>query len=163
MPIDENLTDFSETVRPEWVDYNGHMNVAFYVLIFDHATDAFLEQIGMDQNLRDTTGSSVFVAESHITYTNEVMEGERVRVTSRLIAHDQKRLHMFLEMFREDGLLAATIELMILHVNLKTRKVGPFPDDILHNVSNHADQDADKPLPSQLGHVISIPSSSNKT
>ncbi len=158
----DNPIEFSETVRAEWVDYNGHMNVAFYVLIFDHGTDAFLEHIGMDKNLRESTGSSVFVAESHVTYENEVMEGETVRIVPRIIAYDEKRLHMFLEMLREDGQLAATTELMILHVNLNTRKVGPFPGEVLQNIAAIAKQDADKPRPEQLGRTIGLPPSSNK-
>ena len=82
MPETEPERLWEEIVSPDWVDYNGHMNVAYYVLIFDHATDAFLEKIGMNEAHREATGSSVFVAEAHITYDNEVMAGERVYVTS---------------------------------------------------------------------------------
>jgi len=149
--------DYTESVIADWVDYNGHMNVAFYVLIFDHGMDAFLEHVGMDENLRQATGSSVFVAESHVTYVNEVMEGETVRVSFHIIGHDSKRLHMFLSMYREDGELAATTELMILHVNLNNRKVCSFPDHVLDQISSIAKIDAAEPIPDQVGRQISVP------
>ncbi len=147
----------TETVQPDWVDYNGHMNVAYYVLIFDHATDAFLDQVGMDAALRETTGSSVFVAEAHITYDQEVMEGERVYVTTQLLAHDEKRLHIFHRMHRaEDDALAATNELMILQVNLKDRRVGPFYDGVRERIAVVAEQQAGLAMPDAAGRQIGI-------
>lgn len=152
--------DFTEVVHADWVDYNNHMNVAFYVLIFDHGTDAFLARLGMDQTLREATGSSVFVAEAHVTYDNEVMVGETVRVHSQVIGYDKKRLHLFHQMFKTDGELAATNELMILHVNLNTRKVGPFPENVHNAISAVAHMDATKPKPKQVGQTIAIKRSS---
>lgn len=149
--------DYTEVVRPEWTDYNNHMNVAFYVLIFDHGMDAFLEHVSMDETLRKATGSSVFVAESHVIYLNEVMQGETVRISFQIIDHDPKRLHMFLLMHSEDGQLAATNELMILHVNLNTRKVCAFPDTVQNNISTIASIDETKPKPKQISQTIAIP------
>ncbi len=149
--------DHTEVVRPEWTDYNNHMNVAFYILIFDHGTDAFLENLGMDTANRETTGSSVFVAEAHVTYDNEVMVGETVRVQSQVIDYDKKRLHLMHQMFKSDGQLAATNELMILHVNLNTRKVCAFPDTVQNNISTIASIDETKPKPKQIGQTIVIP------
>ena len=149
--------DYTEIVRPEWADYNNHMNVAFYVLIFDHGTDAFLESLGMDLAHRESTGSSVFVAEAHVTYDNEVMVGETVRIQSQVIDYDEKRLHLMHQMFKADGELAATNELMILHVNLNTRKVCAFPEHILSEISSIARIDATKPKPKQIGQTIAIP------
>jgi acyl-CoA thioester hydrolase len=147
-----------EPVIAEWVDYNGHMNVAYYVLAFDHATDAFLESIGMDTALRESTGSSVFVAEAHVTYEDEVMENDIVEVSSQVIAIDDKRLHLFHRMYRRsDGVLAATNELMILQVNLNTRRVGPFPDAVMLQLKDILAQHAELPRPTQLGRVMGIP------
>lgn len=148
----------TETVIAEWVDYNGHMNVAYYVLVFDHATDAFLDRIGMTDRLREETGSSVFVAEAHVTYENEVLEGDVVDVSSQVIGCDAKRLHLFHRMFRRtDGALAATNELMILHVDLNTRRVGPFPDTVSLKLQNISADHAEFERPSQLGRVMGIP------
>ncbi len=147
-----------ETVISDWVDYNGHMNVAYYVLVFDHATDVFLDSIGMNHELRDTTGSSVFVAEAHVTYDDEVMEGDTVDISSQVIGIDDKRLHLFHRMYRKsDGALAATNELMILHVNLNTRRVGPFPDSVMLHLKNISAQHAEFPRPDQLGRVMGVP------
>lgn len=147
-----------EPVITEWVDYNGHMNVAYYVLAFDHATDAFLESIGMDSELREKTGSSVFVAEAHVTYEDEVMENEIVEVSTQVVGIDEKRLHLFHRMYRRsDGALAATNELMILQVNLNTRRVGPFPDSVMLQLRDISAQHAELPRPEQLGRVMGIP------
>jgi acyl-CoA thioester hydrolase len=147
----------TETVQPDWVDYNGHMNVAYYVLVFDHATDVFLNQVGMDATLRETTGSSVFVAEAHITYDQEVMEGEQVYITTQLLAYDEKRLHIFHRMHRAtDDALAATNELMILQVNLNDRRVGPFHEDVRERIAAIAKQQAGLAMPDAAGRQISI-------
>ena len=77
-----------EIVRPEWCDYNGHMNLAFYVLVFDHATDAFWNTLGIGLDYRDRTNNSTFGVESHITYDREVLEGDEVRCTTQLLGFD---------------------------------------------------------------------------
>ena len=115
-----------ETVRPDWVDYNGHMNVAYYVLVFDHATDTFLDVIGLDTAHRAATGNSVFVAEAHVTYENEVMDGDKLRITTQVLDADAKRMHIFHRMYANDrDEVAATNELMILGVDLASRRVAP--------------------------------------
>lgn len=147
---------WEETVSSDWVDYNGHMNVAYYVLIFDHATDALQDKVGLDEKLRLETGSSVFVAEAHITYDNEVMEGEKVRVETQILDHDAKRLHLFHTMYNTDGSLCATNEVMILHVNLNTRKVGPFPAHVSERIASIYKEHAKLPAPEKQGRVIAV-------
>lgn len=147
-----------ETVISDWVDYNGHMNVAYYVLVFDHATDVFLQSISMNNELRESTGSSVFVAEAHVTYEDEVMQDDIVDVSSQIVGIDEKRLHLFHRMYRRsDGALAATNELMILQVDLNTRRVGPFPDSVLLQLQDIWAEHAEFPRPDQLGRVMGIP------
>ena len=114
-------------VRPEWVDYNNHLNVAYYVLIFDHATDAALDHLDIGTDYREATSRSVFVAEAHVTYEKEVTEGEAVGVATRLLGFDGKRIVLFHEMTRErDGVLVATNEVLCLHVDLSTRRTAPW-------------------------------------
>ena len=146
-----------ETVRSDWVDYNGHMNVAYYVLIFDHATDALLEHVGLNEEYRTRTNGSVFVVESHIIYENEVLAGVNVEVDTRILAVDDKRLHLFLSM-RENGSnsTAATIEIMILHVDLKTRKSSPFAQSIKTELSRIMGNQSSEPIPPQAGRQIAI-------
>lgn len=155
--MQKNLPQHSETVSSDWVDYNGHMNVAYYVLIFDHATDVLLDHIGLDQEHRDATDGSVFVVESHIVYAQEVMEGTTVVIDTLVLDVDDKRLHLFMTM-REAGSeeTAATIEIMILHVDLNTRKSAPFPAHIKRQLSELKDQHASRVQPAQIGRKIGI-------
>lgn len=158
MTIAAPLDLHGETVRPEWIDYNGHMNVAFYVLVFDHATDAALAYVGLDEAHREATGGSVFAAESHVTYNREVAEGDPLRVTTQLLAFDAKRLHLFHEMYHAvEGYLAATSEWLILYVDLNQRRVAAMPEDIQARAA--AVEQAHRPLgwPERAGRVIKVP------
>lgn len=147
-----------EPVQDEWIDYNGHMNLAYYVLIFDHATDALLDHLALDEAYRAETGCSVFVAEAHVTYEREVMAGEAVRVATRVIDCDDKRLHVFHEMYTEPGdELTATNELMILHVDLDARRTTPFPAKPRSTMAALKDRNAGLPKPGQVGRIIGIP------
>ena len=83
------------TVQEDWIDYNGHMNLAYYVLVFDHTTDALQDVVGLDAAYREATGCSIFVVEAHVTYDNEVGLGEEMRVRTRVMDVDEKRLHIF--------------------------------------------------------------------
>ena len=153
-----------ETVHPDWVDYNGHMNVAYYMLVFDHATDVLLDHIGLDKDYRESSGESVFVLEAHITYDNEVMQGERVAVTTQILDVDAKRMHVFHRMVRdgEDSELIATNELMILYMNMNARRSTPMPEAILNKLKDMQHRATALPHPAQAGSIIGI-RRSNKT
>lgn len=157
MHIEAPLTLHTETVRPEWIDYNGHMNLAYYVLVFDHATDEFLDFIGMDSNYRARTQCSMFTLETHVNYEREVEEGASIRVSTQLLDYDPKRLHYFHSMYHADeGYLAATTELIVMHIDMAQRRSSSMPDDILGRVAMVMDSHRDLPLPSQVGRVIGI-------
>ena len=148
-----------EIVHPDWVDYNGHMNVAYYVLVFDHATDAFLDHIGLDEEHRTTTGQSVFVAEAHVTYEQEVMEGAPLRVTTQVLDCDAKRMHVFHRMYVDDGgdvVVVATNELMILGVDLNARRVAPLADTVAANLDAMYTEHGSLARPDQAGRPIGI-------
>ena len=150
-----------ETVQQDWIDYNGHMNLAYYVLVFDHATDAVQDLVGLDAAYREASGCSIFVVEAHVTYDNEVMLGEEMRIRSRVLDLDEKRLHLFHEMYAGDendgeGRLAATNELMILHVDLKTRRTAPFPEAVQENLRGMKNSQANWARPPQAGRRIEI-------
>lgn len=117
------------SVRPEWIDYNGHMNVAYYIRAFDEAFDEIYLVMGVDGDAIRRTGISTFTAEMHITYQREVKEGDRLRITTQLIDFDAKRMHFIQCMFHADqGYLAATDEWLIMCVDLTQRKAIPFPN-----------------------------------
>lgn len=146
-----------ETVRPEWIDYNGHMNVAYYVLVFDHATDVFFDHLDLGEDYRRRTDCSTFVVEAHVTYENEVHDGDPLRVTTQLLGADDKRLHFFHHMYRGDtGVLVATNEIMSLHVDLGERRSAPFPAATLRRIRDLARAHARLPGPDRAGRVMAL-------
>ncbi|HWK46030.1 MAG TPA: thioesterase family protein [Stellaceae bacterium] len=147
----------AEAIQPGWIDYNGHMNVAYYVLVFDHGTDALCDALDLGAGYVARTDRSLFIAEAHITYEREVRLGDTVRIVSRVLGADHKRIHLFHEMFHaEGGWRAASTELMALHVDLTLRRTAPFDDaqrDLLAAVvaSHRA-----LPLPAGIGRRINM-------
>jgi acyl-CoA thioester hydrolase len=156
-PSGKPLALHTETVRPEWIDYNGHMNVAYYVLAFDHATDALLDYLDLGVSYRRHANKSVFVLETHVTYDREVHAGDPLRFTTHILGYDAKRLHVFHHMFHAtEGFLAATTELIMLHVDLAQRRSAPMPDAALAKVDALARAHATLLRPPQAGRVIGI-------
>src|SRR5207248_7761152 len=123
-------------VLPEWIDANDHMNLAYYIVLFDYATDALFDALGIGRQYKDSTNHGTFAAETHNLYERELRVGERVRVRTQILAADSKRLHLAHEMFViAGGQRAATQELMYLHVDLAARRVVPFPDGVRERVA----------------------------
>jgi acyl-CoA thioester hydrolase len=146
-----------EAVRPDWIDYNGHMNVAYYVLAFDHATDTFFDFLGLGEAYRQDTGNSLFALEGHIVYRAELKEGEALRVTTQLLAHDEKRLHFFHAMYNAaTGAFSAGFETVGLNVSLATRKTALFPAAVLPRLEAVTAAHAKLPRPADVGRVISL-------
>ena len=146
-----------ESVRAEWVDYNGHMNVAYFVLVFDHATDTIFDHVGLDESYRAETNNSVFVVEAHVTYDQEVLEGAALRVTTQILDIDDKRLHLFHRMYAgESDDLLATNELMILHMDMDIRRSAPFPKKALAHFKRLNQEHEAIGRPVQSGRVIGI-------
>lgn len=145
-------------VEPQWIDYNGHLNMAYYHVLFDRAVDELFSLIGLNQDYVETRNASVFAAECHILYKRELTESDQVRITAQLIAFDQKRLHFYLEMrHASEGWLAATSENLSLHVDMASRKVTPFPADILAGLALMKAAHARMPLPAIVGRMIGMP------
>jgi acyl-CoA thioester hydrolase len=146
------------TVLPEWIDANSHMNLAYYVVLFDQATDLLYDMLGVGQAYRDVTGNSTFTAETHTLYEREVRVGERVRVVPYLLGVDAKRLHYFHEMFHaENGHRVAAQELIALHIDMSVRKVAPFPVDVSARLQAAVRAYGDRPLPNGVGRRIEMP------
>jgi acyl-CoA thioester hydrolase len=146
-----------ERVRPEWIDYNGHMNVAYYVLVFDHGTDALFDALDIGAAYRHRVNCSLFAMQSHVSYVAEVKEGDELRVTTQFLGHDDKRIHFFHRMFHaREGYLAATSELLGLHVDLGRRRAAPFPAEVRARLAAATVAHAGLPRPPELGRVISL-------
>lgn len=147
-----------EVVRPEWIDVNGHMNLAYYIVIFDHAIDVAYDALDIGTAYRERTRNSSFIAETHTLYEREAKEGERVRVTSRLLGTDAKRVHLFQEMFRADtDERVATHEILALHIDMRTRRTAPFPPDTQTALAAAVGVQAERPLPKGVGRRITMP------
>jgi len=114
----------------EWTDYNGHMNLAFYILVFDKGAEEILSKFKMGERSAKTTKKSTMAVESHTAYNNEVKENEEVDVYLSYFDHDKKRLHYKLEMYEKSkNILSATTEVLSLYIDLNIRKVAEFENE----------------------------------
>ena len=126
------MPEFLKTykITKNWVDYNNHLNMAYYVLIFDKAWEVVLEKFKMGETSAKTTKMSTMVVETHTTYNSEVKEGEEIEIVLTFFDHDKKRLHFRLEMYeKKTQKLSATIEMLSLYIDLNQRKVAEFEDE----------------------------------
>ena len=124
-----------QRVEAGWIDYNGHLNMAFYHVMFDRAVDHVYDTLGIGADYVATSDGSCFTMEVHVNYLNELILDDPVRITFQLLDHDAKRLHSYQEMFHaETGELAATSEQLAMHVDMTTRASAPFPDPQLHAI-----------------------------
>jgi acyl-CoA thioester hydrolase len=120
----------NQIIKKEWTDYNKHLNMAYYVLIFDKSWEVILEKFKMGEHSAKTTKKSTMVVETHTTYNNEVKEGDEVEIVLTFFDHDKKRLHFRLEMIEKiSKKLSATIEMIALYIDLNKRKVTEFEEE----------------------------------
>lgn len=162
MPQPAALPCYRDTVRAEWVDYNGHLRDAFYMLIFSFATDALIDRIGLPDAVRKERRRSIYTLEAHINYLHEIKEGKQVRVDMRVLGLDAKRLHLYLEMFagngeRDGSQPVAAGEQMLLHVDTGGPRAAAFDPDIAAHLRTLADAHAALPPPGFAGRVIGLP------
>ncbi|MCF4164306.1 thioesterase family protein [Zavarzinia compransoris] len=155
--LDAPLDCGEATVLPEWVDYNGHMNVGYYNLAFDQALDRAFDRFDCGKAYVERTNHSFFVLETHVRYLREVTLGDPLAFNFQLIARDAKRLHYFCEMRHgRDGFLSATSEQMALHVDLGQRRAAPMPPHLDRLFADLATAHAPLPRPDGLGRVMSL-------
>jgi len=156
--VSRPVTEYESVVRPEWIDSNGHMNLAYYVVVFDLATDAIYAALQIGDAYREATGNSCFTAETHTLYEREVHLGDRLKVQTWLLGADTKRLHYFHEMFHaETGERAAVQELMALHIDMDVRRVAPYPADRYAALQKAVKEYAPATLPKGAGRKIALP------
>jgi len=158
MTVEAPLNLWREVILPDWIDHNGHMNDAYYTLIFDHAVDALWEFIGVGETYRSNGTGSTFAVEQHITWDREVMEGDPVRIESRILGYDEKRIHHYHEMFHaDDGFCAATSSFLSLHVDLSSRRVAPMPVSVGDRLAEIWETHKDLPRPAKADSAIRTP------
>ena len=153
--MSEERTHVYETVvKPEWIDHNGHMNVAFFVLAFDEATDEVYEHWGIGMDYPDTSGCSVFTLGINVDYLGELFEGDAIRIETTLVDYDAKRIHYFHRMIDlGSGKLVATNECLCMNVDLTARKSAPFPEEVAEKLAPFA---GDAEPPKGFGRTLRI-------
>jgi acyl-CoA thioester hydrolase len=148
-------------IEPQWIDYNGHLNMAYYNVMFDRAIDQLWLQLGIGPGYMKERHGSTFTAECHVRYLREIHLGDPVQVSVLLVAADHKRLHTFEELrHASEGWLSATSENMTIHIDMATRKTAPFPDDISARIDAVANAHAKVLRPEGIGRKITMPSKS---
>jgi carnitine 3-dehydrogenase len=151
------LAPLAGQVRPEWIDYNGHMTDSRYHQVFGDAMDALCRRVGIDENYRKRVGM-YYTVETHTTNRAELKVGESFHVTTRIIALDDKRLRLFHSLRRaRDRALVATGEQMHLHVGVATGKTEAAPKAVQESLERIRAAQALDPPPSQLGRAVGQP------
>ncbi|KXG82971.1 MULTISPECIES: thioesterase family protein [Pseudomonas] len=152
------LITYRTRVLPEWVDYNGHLRDAYYLLIFSYATDALMERIGLDADARGQSGHSLFTLEAHINYLHEVKLDTEVWVQTFIIGFDKKRLHLYHSLHRKDfeEALSAS-EQLLLHVDMAGPKSAPFTASSIEQLENLVTGQDSQPHSLYVGRTIRIP------
>jgi acyl-CoA thioester hydrolase len=147
-------------VEPGWIDYNGHLNMAYYNVLFDRAVDEVYELLGLGLNYVETTKCSTFTAEVHVRYLRELLVDAPVRVSFHLLGFDAKRMHYFEQLCHADeGWLSATSENMALNVDMTVKKVAAFPDNVMARLAKMKAAHDKLPVPDDVGRRIAMKSS----
>jgi acyl-CoA thioester hydrolase len=147
------------TVQPDWIDYNGHLNMAYYNVLFDRSIDELFDTIGIGRAYLDTSGHSVFTVEAHVRYVREIGAADAVRIAMWLVDYDPKRLIVFAQMHHADeGWLSATSETISIHVDMTARRTCPFPAAALDNLRRFKEASDRVARPDGIGRRIALSS-----
>lgn len=156
-PAWEGTEVYSGTVSNDWIDINDHMNVAYYVLAFDLGIDSLWTRFGLTDDRINREASSTFAVECHVTWQREMLVDAAFCITSQILAYDAKRIHQFMRMYSAaDGYLAATAEWMNLHIDLGTRRVAPWPDDVRAKIDEFAASQTGLTMPEEAGRRMRV-------
>jgi acyl-CoA thioester hydrolase len=152
------LTTYQTPILAEWVDYNGHLRDAFYLLIFSYATDALMDLLGLDEAGRTRTGHTLYTLECHLNFLDEVKLGAEVEVRTQLLAHDRKRLHIHHGLHNPGGdeLLAAS-EQMLMNIDTASGRSVPFDEQVMAQVLALGEAHGCLPVPAHVGRTIGLP------
>jgi acyl-CoA thioester hydrolase len=144
-------------IEPQWIDYNGHLNMAYYNVMFDRSIDELWLKLGIGPGYMKARHGSTFTAECHVRYIREVHLGDPVQVSILLVAADEKRLHTFEELrHATEGWLSATSENMTIHIDMNARKTAPFPPDIRARIDAVANAHRAAVRPEGIGRKVAM-------
>src|ERR1700687_2320723 len=146
-------------IEPQWIDYNGHLNMAYYNVMFDRAIDELWLKLGIGPGYMKERRGATFNSECHVRYLREIHLGDPVQVSILLVGADEKRLHTFEELRHvTEGWLSATSENMTIHIYMTARKTAPFPPDISARIAALANAHSAIPRPEGIGRKVAMPS-----
>jgi acyl-CoA thioester hydrolase len=146
-----------QSVDPAWIDYNGHMNLAYYVLAFDQATDTFHDVLGIGLDYRERLNSSMFTLAINVDYIGEVFAHDQLRITTQLLDCDAKRMRYFHRMYQaEPEHLVATNECLAVHVDMVSRRSAPFPEPTRARIEALFATHRQLPIPERAGRVLGV-------
>ena len=146
-------------VEPAWIDYNGHLNMAYYNVLFDRAVDEAYELLGIGLDYVKKRRHSLYTAEVHVRYLRELHAGDPVRVTFQLLGYDKKRVHYFEQLIQTaENAVSATSENLALHVDMDGKRSAPFPQSVLDRLGKMSDSHARLPRPVAAGRSVGLKS-----
>lgn len=145
-------------VRPDWVDYNGHMGDFAYATAFSQTVTAFMDRLGLDAAYRAATGGTLYTLEMRIGYQRECHEGEALEIRLHILQADARRLHLYLEMVSADGAALAWNEQVLMHVSRASGKpkAAAFPPDVRARIAALADADGGITPPARLARPLGL-------
>ena len=143
-------------VAPEWIDYNGHMNMAYYSVLADRGCDELFDQIGIGAAYAETQRHSMYTVEFHIRYLRELHRGDPARVGVRLLDFDAKKVHLWFEITHAEGWCAATAEALGLHVDMSGPRAAPFPDPVRAKIDRVHRAHSAAPRPQHAGRRVGL-------
>jgi acyl-CoA thioester hydrolase len=148
-------------VEDQWIDYNGHFNMAYYNVLFDRAGDDAFDAVGLGPDYVKARNASFFTLECHTSYLRELHAGDEVRIETQFLDCDQKRVHYVQSMFHAaGGWLACVSEIIVMHIDMAVKKSAPFPPDVMAKIAAMTEAHRHLPVPPQVGHRIGIPKKS---
>jgi len=150
------LRTLDATIIEDWIDYNGHLNEAYYLVIFSKATDAIQDYLGMTFDSIKSTGYTLFTVETHLRYLQEIGLGKDVYVTTQIVESDSKRVRLFHSMYNAQDELLATAEKLFLSYNLQQEGVVNFNDEFASNLASLVEQQSQLPMPEAAGAGIAL-------
>ena len=150
------LQTLQTPVIKEWIDYNGHLNDANYLVIFTKASDALQNHLGLTLEHIQNTGETLFTVETHLAYVQEVGLGETVTITTQILETDNKRMRIFHRMFNDQNELLATVEMLFLCYNLLAKKVTNFSDMMVQSITILEAEQSQLPWPDSAGKGIGL-------
>lgn len=156
MPLPAPFVSRVMEIEKDWIDYNGHLNMAYYNVLFDRCADDAFALMGLGPDYARDRKLTIYTAEVHVCYVQELHLGHQVTVSFQVLDHDEKRLRAYQEIRHTDGWLAATSESLTLHVDMAGPKVVPFPSDIMEKVEALAAAHAAMSMPERAGRSIGI-------